>query len=201
VPLLRAAGHDAIAVDLPGDDESAGLPEYAHRIETAARDRGEVTLVAQSLGAFSAAVVAPKLPLSSLILVNAMLPLPGETAGQWWSNTDAIEAREAAAQAAGYGPFDVTTYFLHDVPPDVAEAGESEQRPEADAVFESVCDFPGWPPVPIRVLVGADDRFFPAEFQCTLARERLGVEADLLPGGHLIALAQPEAVAAYLLRR
>jgi hypothetical protein len=28
VPLLREAGHGAIAVDLPGDDETAGLPEY-----------------------------------------------------------------------------------------------------------------------------------------------------------------------------
>jgi len=26
VPLLRAAGHEAAAVDLPGDDEGAGLP-------------------------------------------------------------------------------------------------------------------------------------------------------------------------------
>jgi pimeloyl-ACP methyl ester carboxylesterase len=29
VPLLREAGHEAIAVDLPGDDETAALPEYA----------------------------------------------------------------------------------------------------------------------------------------------------------------------------
>jgi hypothetical protein len=26
VPLPREAGHEAIAVDLPGDDEAAGLP-------------------------------------------------------------------------------------------------------------------------------------------------------------------------------
>ena len=29
IPLLRDAGHDAVAVDLPADDETAGLPEYA----------------------------------------------------------------------------------------------------------------------------------------------------------------------------
>ena len=29
VPLLQAAGHDAVAVDLPADDPAAGLPEYA----------------------------------------------------------------------------------------------------------------------------------------------------------------------------
>ena len=31
-----------------------------------------------------------------------------------------------------------------------------------------------------------------------VARERLGLEADALPGGHLIALARPEPLADYL---
>lgn len=44
----------------------------------------------------------------------------------------------------------------------------------------------------------ADDRFFPAEFQRRVARERLGIEADVLPGGHLIALSNPRGVADYL---
>jgi hypothetical protein len=32
VPLLEEAGHDAIAVDLLGDDEQAGLSAYADRV-------------------------------------------------------------------------------------------------------------------------------------------------------------------------
>lgn len=32
VPLLEAANHEAIAVDLPGDDERAGLTAYADRV-------------------------------------------------------------------------------------------------------------------------------------------------------------------------
>ena len=51
----------------------------------------------------------------------------------------------------------------------------------------------------MRVLVGADDRFFPADFQQRVAKERLGIDADMRPGGHLIALARPEVVAEYLL--
>jgi pimeloyl-ACP methyl ester carboxylesterase len=49
------------------------------------------------------------------------------------------------------------------------------------------------------VLCGESDRFFPVEFQRTVARERLGVEPQVLPGGHLIALSQPTLVADYLL--
>jgi pimeloyl-ACP methyl ester carboxylesterase len=77
---------------------------------------------------------------------------------------------------------------------------EARQRPEAGVAFESSCGFSSWPTVPIRVVAGADDRLFPVEFQQRVARERLGVHADVLPGGHLIALAQPDALARYLLK-
>ena len=132
--------------------------------------------------------------------MNAMIPCPGETPGAWWDNTGWADARVAAAEQGGYGTeFDLAVYFLHDVPPEIAAAGQSYQRPEADAVFGSSCDFSTWPPVPIRAVAGADDRFFPVGFQQALARDRLGIEADVLPGGHLIALAQPARLASYLL--
>jgi pimeloyl-ACP methyl ester carboxylesterase len=201
VPLLERAGHEAIAVDLPGDDNTAGLPEYVRVVVTAIGDRTDVVLVAQSLGGFTAPMVCDAMAVKSLTLVNAMVPVPGETPGAWWGNTGAVEARTAAATAGGYGvDFDVFTYFLHDVPPEVAAEGEAHQREEADAVFATPCDFTSWPPVPIRVLAGADDRFFPVAFQQRVARERLGIEANVLPGGHLIALAHPESVADYLLQ-
>ena len=69
---------------------------------------------------------------------------------------------------------------------------------EADIVFESVCDFGTWPAIPLKVVAGKDDRFFPLEFQRRVARERLGIPADVLPGGHLIALSQPETLSRYL---
>lgn len=200
VPLLTAAGHEAIAVDLPGDDESAGLPEYAGIVTTAIGDRPDVVLVAQSLGGFTAPLVATGKTLSALVFVNAMIPLPGETPDAWGENTGSAEVRAAAAAAGGYSPeFDEATYFLHDVPAEVVADGENRQRPEADAVFGSVCEYASWPDVPIKVVVGAGDRLFPAEFQCRVALDRLGILADVLPGGHLIALAQPEALAKYLL--
>jgi len=200
IPLLRDAGPDAVAVDLPADDETAGLPEYARLAVDAVGGREDVVLVAQSLGGFTAPLVAAAVALRGLVFVNAMIPVPGETANEWWETTGWAEARVAAAQAGGYSTdFDVDVYFLHDVPPDVAAAGEPYQRPEAAAAFSSVCDFAAWPAIPIRVVAGSDDRFFPADFQRGVAGERLGIEADVLPGGHLIALSQPAALAAYLL--
>lgn len=200
VPLLRAGGNDAIAVDLPGSDESAGLAEYARVVIEAIGDREDVVLAAGSLGGFTAPLVAMAVSLRSLVFVNAMIPVPGETAGEWWDDTHAIEARQAAAHAHGYSrEFDLATYFFHDVPAQVVASGEGLDFAEADAVFESACDFTSWPDIPIRVVAGEHDRLFPAEFQQLVAADRLGLGADVLPGGHLIALARPEPLARYLL--
>ena len=62
VPLLEARGHEAIAVDLPGDDESAGLPEYAGLVTAAIGSRRDVVLVAQSMGGFTAPMVCTARP-------------------------------------------------------------------------------------------------------------------------------------------
>jgi pimeloyl-ACP methyl ester carboxylesterase len=198
VPLLREAGHEAITVDLPGADPVAGLPEYARLVASAVNERENAVLVAQSLGGFTAPMAAAQRPVAGIVLVNAMIPVPGETPGAWWGNTGQAQARIAAAEGGGYGTeFDLGNYFLHDVPAEVAAGGEDWV--EADAVFQSTCDFGAWPVAPTRVVIGAGDRFFPAEFQRRVARERLGIEADILPGGHLIALAHPESLARFLL--
>jgi pimeloyl-ACP methyl ester carboxylesterase len=199
VPLLEAAGHQAIAVDLPGPDPAAGLPEYADITVVAAQGRDDVVLVAGSLGGFTAPVAAPRLPLRALVLVNAMIPEPGETPGDWGDHTGSGPARIEAAEKGGYGTdFDLGAYFLHDVPAEVAASGPG-QWDEAGAIWDSRCDFTAWPAVPIHVVTGRDDRLFPAEFQRRVARDRLGIEANLLPGGHLIALAEPGPLADYLL--
>ncbi len=196
---LKSAGHTAVAVDLPGDDEAAGLPEYVDLTCAALGGHPDTVLVAQSLGGFTAAMAAGRTTPRAIVLVNAMIPRPGERAGEWWDATGWGPARVAAAERCGYPvEFDVQTYFLHDVDPAVAAEGEPFQRPEADAVFTSACDFTAWPDVPVQVVSGAADRFFPVEFQQRIARERLGIEPDVLPGGHLIALSQPDALTKYL---
>jgi pimeloyl-ACP methyl ester carboxylesterase len=197
-PLLVEAGHEAIAVDLPGDDETAGLTRYADLVVDAIGSHTDVVLVAGSLGGFTAPLVCERATIRELVLVNAMIPEPGETPRDWWQHTGALEAQERAALAGGYGPFDPQSYFLHDVDAEIRAEGEAHQREEADIAFGSVCDFRTWPAVRIRVLAGADDRFFPLDLQRRVARDRLGIAVDVLPGGHLLPLVQPRLVADYL---
>lgn len=201
VPVLEARGHEAIAVDLPGDDEAAGLPEYTELVLKTMEDREDVVLVALSMGAFTAPMVCARGSVNQLILVNAMIPRPGETPGEWWRNTGSEEARIAAARKGGY-PEEITldTYFLHDVPAKVLASGESSGRPEADIAFGQPCAIDRWPDVPTRVISGRDDRLFPLEFERRLARDRLGLEVDPVPGGHLAALSYPAELAGQLMR-
>jgi pimeloyl-ACP methyl ester carboxylesterase len=199
VPLLEARGHEAIAVGLPGDDPSAGLPEYASLVTAAIGGRRDVVLVAQSMGGFTAPMVCARVPVSLLVLVNAMIPGPGETPGAWWGNTGSEEARVAAARDGGYpAEFDLDTYFLHDLPAEVLSAGQASGGPEADIAFGQPCAIDRWPDVPTRVIAGRDDRFFPLEFQRRVAKDRLGLDVDVVPGGHLAALSHPAELAGQL---
>jgi len=199
VPLLEEAEREAIAVDLPGDDPQAGLSVYADRVVKTIGTR-EVILVAQSLGGFTAALVCARARVRMVVFVNAMVPVPGETAEEWWTNTGWEEARAAAAHRGGYSlDFDLATYFLHDLPPEIVRQGEALERREADVVFGEPCRFEAWPAVPIHVIAGRDDRLFPIGFQRRLAQERLHAVVDELPGGHLLALANPRGLADQLL--
>jgi len=195
VPLLEQAQREAITVDLPGDDESAGLDQYAEIVVREIGQRTNVALVAQSLGAFTAAVVCDRISVDKLIFVNAMIPVPGETAGDWWESTGATRARIVAAESAGYGTeFDLQTYFLHDLPEGILRSAPARQRDEAEIVFRQPCKFRGWPQVPMRVIASADDRFFPLEFQRRVARARLKTDVHVIRGGHLVALSNPEGL-------
>src|SRR5919106_5037825 len=99
--VLRARGHDVVAPDLPADDESAGLGEYADTVVEAVGDRGNLVVVGQSFGAFTAPLVAARLPVDVLVLVAGMIPSPGEAPRDWWDNTGYRDAVEEQAERDG----------------------------------------------------------------------------------------------------
>ena len=161
---------------------------------------GPVVIVAQSLGGFSAPLVCDTLAVKRLVLVNAMIPTAGETAGAWWANVGwQAEVRAAAAGRRPAQPDvdDAETLFFHDLPPEIADAlrSEPEAGTEGPAVFSEPWPLPSWPDVATSVLAGREDRFFPIPLQQRVARARLGLDIHVLPGGHLLALSQPVALA------
>ncbi len=128
VPMLQTRGHDVLAPNLPCDDDAAGLSEYADVVVKAIGDRTDLVLVAQSLGGFTAPLVCDRVHVDLLVMVAAMVPLPGESPGDWWANTGYEEAVHRQAERDGRptdGPFDPITTFFHDVPAEVTAEGPS----------------------------------------------------------------------------
>jgi pimeloyl-ACP methyl ester carboxylesterase len=140
--------------------------------------------------------------LRAPVLVNAMVPAPGERPGDWWANTGHGRARVEQAARDGRrleeDP-DLLDAFFHDVPAAVtAEAMANGAPVQSSTPFILPWPLTAWPDVPTRFLQGSDDRFLPVEFQRRLVRDRLGITIDEMPGGHLVALSQPKVLAEHL---
>jgi len=168
--------------------------------------RDQLVVVAHSLGGFTAPRVCELLPVDLVVLVTAMVPAPGESAGEWWAATGyeaAFEAARAAAAGgdasgeAGWGDDD-RSLFLHDVPEPLARQALALGRDQASAPMAEPFPLPAWPDVPTRFLLCRDDRFFPAEWMRGVVRERLGIEPDEIGGSHGVYLSRPGQLATRL---
>jgi pimeloyl-ACP methyl ester carboxylesterase len=191
---LRERGHDVVAVDLPCDDDSAGLAEYTDTVVDAIGDRGDLVVVAHSLGGFTAPLVCARVPADLMVLAAGMVPRPGETAGDWWASSGYTEAARATPD---YGDDEIAV-FMQDVPPDLAAEMLAKGRDQSGTPMLDPWPLDAWPDVPTRYLLFRDDRFFPADFARRLARERLGVVADEIDGSHCAYLSRPAELAARL---
>jgi pimeloyl-ACP methyl ester carboxylesterase len=109
---LRQRGHDVVAVDLPCEDDSAGLNAYADTVVRAVGDRRDLVVAAQPSGGYIAPLVCARLPAQLLILVAGMVPTPGESAEEMFANT--------GYQSEPQSDTSPLAIFYHDVPLDLA---------------------------------------------------------------------------------
>jgi pimeloyl-ACP methyl ester carboxylesterase len=200
---LVAAGHDAVPVDLPNADPDAGLPEYVDAALEAIGDREQLVVVAQSLGGFTALELCAHRPVEMLVFVNAMIPVPGESAGAWWENTAHEEAISALLERVG--PMSDWTQqtevevFLNDCTPGAIADSAGHWRGQTNRIFEAPNSLQAWPDIPVRVIACTDDQFFPPDFQRRVAQERLGITPDEMPGDHVPMISRPAELARRLL--
>jgi len=192
---LGARGHDVVAPDLPCDDDSAGLAEYAGTVVDAVGDRTSLIVVAQSFGGFTAPLVCDRVPVDLLVLLAGMVPAPGERPEDWPANTGLEEARREQDKRDGRAPDDEIALFMQDVPPDLAAEALRRGRRQSDTPGKDPWPLPAWPDVPTRFLLCRDDRVFPAEFMRRVAWDRLGLTADEIDGSHCVALSRPAELA------
>lgn len=182
---LSDRGHDIVAVDLPCDDDSAGLAAYVDTVVDAIGGRTDLVVVAHSFGGFTGPLVCARVPVDLLVLLSAMVPVPGEAPGDWWANT----GYEGGADS------DPVATFLHDVPPELAAEVMARGRDQSAAPMGEPWPLDTWPDVPTRFVLCQDDRFFPPQFVRPMVRERLGITPDEIRGSHGVALSRPRELA------
>ena len=188
---LRARGHETVAPDLPCEDDSAGLPEYADVVIEAIGEREDPVLVAQSFGGFTAPLVCDRKAVDLLVLVAPMIPAPGEAPADYWTNT-----RYEDEVRGSYD--DVLALFYQDVPPDLAAEALKRGRTQSEARMHEPSPLTAWPDVPTRVVLCRDDRLFPPSFIRRVVKDRLSVTPDEIDGGHTPALSRPKELAGCL---
>lgn len=190
-PILEEHGHEVVAPDLPCEDDSATFEDYADVVVDAVGAREECVVVCQSLGGFTGPLTCGRIDARLLVMLNAMIPAPGESGGEWWANTGSPPVSMDTEE-------DILRVFMHDLPGDVTAEAMKRPKDQSGTPLEAPWPLKEWPDVPTKVLAGRDDRFFPLDFQRRVASERLGVTVDEIEGGHLVALSRPDELAARL---
>lgn len=182
---LERRGHRSVAPDLPIEDDAASLTDHARVVVEAiatVREGGELIVVGQSWGGYVAPIVAQMARADRLVLVAPMIPLPGETGDEMW-------------RATGWEfPSDVEDPFYADVDPELAAEARSRERRHSETTSHEPWPLASWPDIPTHVIIGSDDRFFPAPWLRGVVRDRLGIEPHELPSGHTPALSRPMAL-------
>jgi pimeloyl-ACP methyl ester carboxylesterase len=208
--LLRAAGHDVIAPDLPCDDPAAGLAAYSATVVQALEGAGDdVVVVGHSLGGITIPLVATARPVRELVYLCALVPLPGVAlsddafageatfAPEW----PALASRQVAhAGGASSWPADAAIdAFYHDCPPEQAAVAAAALRPQTWRVAQEPCPLTAYPDVAARAIVCTEDRVLNAEECARRASEQMHARVHRIGGGHSPMLAQPDALTALLL--
>jgi pimeloyl-ACP methyl ester carboxylesterase len=184
---LRRYGHGVWVMDLPVEDDSAGLSTYTDVVVEAIGDHRNLIVVAQSFGGYIAPLVCDRVPARLLVLVAAMIPAPGESAEAMFAHT-------------GYTPGEENdsgdlAIFYHDVEPTLAAEALARGRRQSETPGKEPWPLASWPDVPTRYLLCRRDRLFPPAWVRRVVRDRLGINPDEIDSGHTPALSHPGELA------
>jgi pimeloyl-ACP methyl ester carboxylesterase len=198
---LRERGHEVVVPDLPSEDTSLGLDDYADTIVATLGDAEDVILVTHSLGGLNGPVVAARRPLKALVYLCALVPEPGRTfSEQLGAETEPVllfsGGRMVDDRGRSYwGDREATTSLMYgDLDADDANWAFDRLRPQAQ---KSQGEPSPEPPPGLRVesIVGANDRVVSPDWSRHVARRRLGIEPVDIPTGHFPMITHPDLLA------
>jgi pimeloyl-ACP methyl ester carboxylesterase len=191
-PELERLGHRVVTVNLPISDPSLGAADYARIVGNALDPKTEPMLVGHSMAGLVIPLVAAARPVRRLVFLAAFIASPGRSANDQ-RGMEAIDGRVAPRSAEWtdlgddvwmIGPNTATELFFHDAPAAVARWATRRLRPQSYRIFSETSPLVAWPDVESRSIVCREDRALNPEWVRSASRERLGVAAIELGGGH-----------------
>jgi pimeloyl-ACP methyl ester carboxylesterase len=209
LPLLRGAGHEAEAMDLPGHGEDSTPPadvtldSYADAVVSALRP-GTV-LVGHSMGGYPITAAAERAAkrISKLIYVAAYVPLSGLSLAEMRERGPRQPLLEAMLKSedgitVDLVPEQIEPKFYHDCPEGTLDYARAHLVPQPVAPTNTPLDVTERSAaVPASYIVCEDDRVVPPEYQAEMA-SRLD-DRHALPSGHSPFFALPDRLAELLI--
>ncbi|MEH2085022.1 MAG: alpha/beta hydrolase [Nostoc sp.] len=224
IPYLEAQGHKTVAMDLPIENASATLSQFADTvIQTLPKTDNDIVLVGHSMAGTIIPLVAEAVKVRQLVFVAALLPYPGvSTLDQFahrldsetlksfnYQPKDPSKLKQFYDEPDVYEPASVgkdysdeavlREFFFHDCQPDVAQWAISKSRSQQSmAYILETNPLKVLPKVERKYIVCTDDRILSPTWSRYAARKRLGVDAIELASGHCPHLSHPDLLATVL---
>jgi thioesterase domain-containing protein len=209
-PLLRAAGHPSITVDLPTEDAGAGTAQYARVVLDALErdaDDGPVVLVGHSAAGLTLPLVAAARPVQRMVFVSALLPRPGEAfVVQDERERVLLDDYKAGVERTPSGlrrwfdPELAARYMYNHCSAEDAAWAYERLRPQASTMYTEPSPLAAWPDVPVVDVRGDDDLLVSPRWAAAAVPQRLGVASIVLPAaGHSSLISHAPELAQILL--
>jgi len=202
VPELESRGHQAITMDLPIDDPSAGLAEYAEAVVPLIPDESAI-LVGHSLGASVIPLVAAQRAVQRMVFLCPVIRRLGMSIAEgaqldadvstydlskgrtFYDDSSSAWTDVAAAIAA----------FFPDCDAETAHWAASRLRRQYWRYWEEPNPLTSWPSGERAAIVCTDDNLVGISWARRRIPELLGTTPVELPGGHSPFLSRPADLA------
>ena len=210
--MLRQAGHDVIAPQLPSGDGSADFEAYADVVCAAHDGRDDdVVVVAHSLAGSTGALVSARRPVRHLVYLCAAVPEGGlSLVEQWQAEPDMVSPEfgngwlEALTEPddqmrTAWADLDFARdVFYGDCDKATVDTALGHLRRQSGYPWATPCSLTEHPPVSCTSVVCEEDLVVNPAWSRRMAR-RIGADVVELPGSHSPMLSRPAAVTDVLL--
>ena len=200
IPELEKLRHQTVQMDLPTAEPEASATHYADVIAQAIPNSApEAIVVAHSASGLFLPLVPQRRPVRRMVFLAAVIPQIGRSLfDQFRSDPDMLNPDWIGKDPTSDDHV-ALQFLFHDCPVEVAIWGLTTLRlMYARQAMAEICPLEQWPDTPSSYIVCRDDRTVRPDWCRRAARERLGVQAIELPGGHCPHVSHPVELARVL---